>query len=493
MASFRQHLPKWLSRLWPLLIFSLSACWAQQYSEEVIADWQYSQEEDAYEDEPLVLDLPTAIGLVVEANRNLANALDGITKAQLQVQLSQADFNYKAVPSGDAGYIGGGRAGMGMTVGGGLDLRKKFYCGTSISINPYINKDAKHYHSGVKAVFTQPLLKGFGQEFNMANVQASLYANRTAFRSAYLAGIEAVNQTINALYEVVRQEELGKVERQAYERIKKFCDVIAVKERIGLADSLDVYRAENELSHTEESLNNAVEKLQDAKDSIRDILSLPLDLPIIIAVPIDYEPIVLHVDEAINIALQNRYEIAQAEDQVQETMRLARVAKKKMSPDLNLVVDFTNTGRDEVFTNSFTTKRDSRWGIGFTTSTEWDRTTQKVAYEQSLLSIASAERNLKQIKNNIILEIKRIMRAAARAEQRIDSQEKQMQRSLGELKLARLKFDRGFANNFDVIQAEKNLRTAQVALLTAKLDHKITQYRVRTSLGLLVDKPEICQ
>lgn len=476
-----------------LLAFATNNLWPQQYPADVIEEWQWPCEEDSGIEDPLVLDLPTAISLVVEANRNLANALDGIKKAQLQVQLSQSDFSYKAVPSGDAGYAGGGEAGFGMTLGGGLDLRKKFYCGTSISINPYINRNAKHYHAGVKAVFTQPLLKGFGQEYNLANVYAALYANRAALRTAYLAGIDAVNHTIQALYEVVRQEELGKVERQAYERIKKFCDVIAVKERIGLADSLDVYRAEIELSHTEESLNNAIEKLQDAKDALRDVLSLPLDTPIIVSVPTDYEPIVLQVDEAIDIALQNRYEIAQAEDQVQEAIRLARAAKTKLSPDLNLVVDFTNTGRDEVFTNAFTTKRDSRWGVGFTTSTDWDRTTQKVAYEQSLLSIASAERNLKQVKNNIVLEIKRIMRTAGRAEQRIESQEKQMQRSLGELKLARLKFDRGFANNFDVIQAEKNLRTAQVALLTAQLDHKITQYRVRTSLGLLVDKPEICQ
>jgi len=476
--------------------FVFTDLYSQDVEEYIQQEQPYGQfcpvEEPSTFDPPLLLDIPTAINIALTSHRSLAAALENVYKAQLNVELADSEFALRINPRSDIGYVGGGKAGLGGTIGGGLDLTQKFSVGTFVGINPYITKDAHDYHSGVKAIIRQPLLRGFGSEYTLSPLYGAQFASRTAFRTAYITGMETILRIITILYDVAKLEELVTLDQEAHERLKKFRESIKIKARIGLADSLDVYRVETEMKHTEDALDSSRERLLDAKDALREFLALPLDKNISIRLPIDYQPLDVDVDAAIQTALTCRMEIEQAKDQLCESRRLSRVAQNNILPDLNLVLDFTNTGRDEVFTNSFTDKRDSRWGVGFTTASDWDRTAQKVAFTQSLFNINNAERNLDQTQDKIILEIKRAIRQMHRANQKIELQREQIRNAMGELKLAKLKFERGRANNFDVIQAEKNLRSSETAFLNAIVDHKIGEYKLYASLGLLADKPEFC-
>jgi outer membrane protein len=78
-----------------------------------------------------------------------------------------------------------------------------------------------------------------------------------------------------------------------------------------------------------------------------------------------------------------------------------------------------------------------------------------------------------------------------RAYERIHLQEEQIKTTEGELYLAKIKFDRGMADNFNVIQAEKSLRSAQQTYWTALIDHVVGEYQLLAAIGLLIDKPNI--
>lgn len=441
---------------------------------------------------PLYLDLPTAINIAISNNRTLANALDTVQRSQLNLDLSMSTFDLKIIPSADVGFIGGGTAGLGGAIGGSIEICKKFTYGTRVSFRPYATRDAHHYHSGLQAKIIQPLLKGFGKEYTLAPVYAAQFSYRSSFRAAYISGVDMIIRLINSMYTVIRMESLLELDVEAINRLKRFYNAIKVKERIGMADSLDVYRTETEISSHEDNINNSREQLLDAKDRVREILAIPLSREIVIQLPIDYSPFEIDINEAVDSALLNRIEIEQANDRWEESRRLSRLAKTNLLPDLDIALDFSNIGRDEIFTRTFTNERDSRWGVGFITSTDWDRTAQQVAFQQSLFGIVNAERGLNQTQDNIILEVKRTIRSLHRAGQKISLQLTQIHQSEGGLKLAKLKFDRGLANNFDVIQAEKTLRNSLAAYQSALIEHKIGEYRFLAAVGLLVDKPKIC-
>lgn len=466
----------------------LSLFSSQVFSQELCVE--KSNEQPATQ----IFTLEKTINLALRAQKPLGNALNAVDLSELNIMLAESEFDLKIVPRGDFGFSGGGKGkDDGFTVGGGVSFSKKFVPGTIFSATPSMVKAGKSYQSNMRFILTQPLLRGFGSDFTLDNLMGARYANRNAQANLYMAKIRLILQTIQYVYEIAKQNKMLELNKMSLERIKKFYASTTLKQKIGLGDTLDVYRAKIELKHAEDSYNQALDQLQETKDNLRDLIGLPADFVFEVEVPIEYHPIEVNLKEAAEIALNNRIEIDVAEDQVCESARQERLAKKSIKPELNLVVDYTSLGFDEVFTGAWTGKRDNKWGIGFTTSTDFNPIAASAAYQQSIYATQDAKQNVEQVRDGIILEVKRSLRNLKRAREKIALQDEQIHNAKQEYQFAYLKFQHGYANNFDVIQAEKNLRTAEAMLLSAVIEHKTGEYNFLAAIGTLADKPRICR
>lgn len=443
--------------------------------------------------EVLMLTLEKGIYLASTAERRLSSMQGAVLQSEINIQLACADFEWSIFPKADAGLVGGGRAGVGATLGLGVEVSKKFVNGTRFVFTPTVMKAAKNYQSNLQTSISQPLLRGCGSAYTLAPLRAAQFSNRSAIRQLYLAQTKQIFMAVKGMYEILKQEKLVELDQESAERMEKFVRSTKMKERIGMSDSLDIYRAETEFKLTEDSLSRSSEQLQDAKDSLRDILGLPLEMPIAVDISLEYAPVLVDETEAITAALNNRIEIDQAEDLYYEGQRLERLACLNLRPELNLVVDYTSFSRNEAFTRSWTGKRESKWGIGFITSGDpWNRR-EAAAYEMSQFNAQESAMNLEQVRDNVVLDVKRALRDIKRAEDRIHLSEEQIENSKKGYYTSRLKFQYGLANNFDLLQAEKSLRLAQAALISSIIDHRIGEFRFLAVLGLLLEKPLVCR
>lgn len=439
----------------------------------------------------LTLTLADAVSRALNSNRQLLGTVESLTTAQYGIDLATSEFNIGITPNSQAGYIGGARGKPEWTVGGGVEISKKFTTGTLVSVVPSIIKTREHYLTEVQATVIQPLLRGLGREYQLANLRGAQFALRTAYRNLYIAQVQLIMRTVQMLYEIVKSEKGLLLNQESYQRIRRFYQAAKLKEKIGLSDALDVYRAEMELRHAEDALKGNQERLEEAKDILRDLLALPLDSCIRVDVPLLYMPHPIDLDKAVEIALYHRIEVDQAQDERRENERLSRLAKQNLYPELNLVFNYSNSGRAKHFTASCTHDRENIWGLGVTTSTDINPLVEQIAYEQSLIAMSSASREIDQIAATLILEVKKAIRQLDRAFERICLQEGQMRTAQGELCLAKVKFDRGMTDNFNVIQAEKSLRAAQQNYWTALIDHIVGEFQLLAAMGLLADKPPI--
>lgn len=436
----------------------------------------------------VVLTLESAISRSLGYNRQIIQISEAAIQAGYGIQLAEREFDLTITPNGQAGYAGGGHAGNGTSLGVGVDINKKWPMGTLVSVSPSISKIAKHYHSDLRVLISQPLLKGFGQDAQLTLAKGAEFAWRTAYRALHTAQVQLTIRTIQALYEVVKAKKAMELNQESYQRVEKFYQAAKLKEKIGLSDALDVYRAEIELRHAQDELISSQERLLDTQDTVRDLLALPLDTIIQVEVPLIYVNDTLSLSEAIEIALQNRIEMDQAEDQLRENYRLSYLAKKNLYPDLNLVFNYSNCGTDEIFARACTRHREDTWGIGFTTSSEFDPVGDQIAYQQSLIAIQSAKRETDQAKATIILDVKKTLRQLERTHKKMHLQAEQIKTAEGELYLSQLKFARGMTENFTIIQAEKSLRFAQTSYWGALIDHIVGHYQFLSAMGLLTDK-----
>jgi outer membrane protein len=467
-----------------LFLFFLALLWAQKAI--LCANECPPSEEDC-----LVLTLENGVSRALNCNRQLLGSVESLTQAQYGIDLAESEFNISITPNGQAGYLGADRGKPDWTMGGGVDFSKKFTTGTLVSVAPSVVKHRDHYLTEIQTTVTQPLLRGLGKEYQLAGLRGAQFALRTAYRDLYIAQVQLMIRTIQIMYEVVKLEKTEELNQESYHRITQFYKAAQLKEKIGLSDALDVYRAEIELRHAEDALKAAQDRLEETKDILRDLLALPLDRWVKIEVPTVYTSQPVDLNKAIEIALRQRIEVEQAQDEWRENERISRLAKKNLYPELNLVLNYSNAGRARHFSNSCTSDRENVWGVGVTTATNINPVADQIAYEQSLIAIASASRGIDQTEATLILEVKKAVRQLDRAFERIHLQEDQIKTAQGELHLAKVKFDRGMADNFNIIQAEKTLRSAQQNYWSALIDHIVGEYQLLAAMGLLIDKPQM--
>jgi outer membrane protein TolC len=115
---------------------------------------------------------------------------------------------------------------------------------------------------------------------------------------------------------------------------------------------------------------------------------------------------------------------------------------------------------------------------------------ERVAYDQSLLSVQGAQRNYNLLRDEVVREVKRDFRNLRASENSVVIQEEQIRQAKGQLALAQVKFRFGLANNFDLIDAETKLRIAQTNLLSAVLSYIVGTNRLRAAMGTLLERPK---
>ena len=438
---------------------------------------------------PKKLTLEDAINRALEANRGLADAIDNVEGARLSLVTAESEFELKIFPGGQAGITGTSDEGSDPIFGAGIALEKKFAIGTEFSISPNIQKTGDTYQAAIDTGIVQPLLRGIGREYNLSGVRSAEFGARSTRRTLYLRQVNTVLLTIAGVYEVIRQRELFRLNEESAARLRVHAEAAKAKKKIGVATQIDVYRASIQQKQAEDSLNTAREAYRDALDNLKILLALPLEEEIEVAAPLEYNLVRLTEEEAIRTALRNRVELDQSADIVREAKRLSKVSKQNIRPKLDVVFNYSRFGSGDSFGDSAGFDEDA-WGVNLVTSTDLARTAERAAYDQSLLNVRAARRNNSLERDNVARQVKRDLRNLRRSEKGIEIKEGQIEQVKGQLELAQVKFRWGQANNFDLIQAETELRLAETNLLSAVLDYIVGSHRLRAALGTLLERPE---
>ncbi len=435
------------------------------------------------------LSLEDAINRALEANRGLADAEDEVESARLSLQGAKSEFELKIFPIGDASISGGSDTDSVDSLGTGINIQKKTELGTDLLIGPNIRVTDGSSNTGIDTQLTQPLLRGVGKTFNLSAVHSAEFGVRTARRNRYLRQVNTVLATIAAVYDVVEQRELLKLNQESATRLKNHTEAAKAKKKIGLSNQIDVYRAGIQQKQAEDNLNTARQSYSVVLDNLKFLLALPLEKQIEIVAPLEYTLVRISESRAVGNALEKRVEVDQAKENISEATRLSKVAKMNIMPDLDLVVNYSRFETDDDFGNNESSEQDI-WNISLVSSTDLFRTVEKVAYSQSLLNLQSAKRNYGLIQDEIIREVKRALRGLQASENSITIRKEQIRQSKEQLELARLKFRWGLADNFDVIDAETKLRTAQTDLLSSVKNYITSTSRLRAAMGTLLERPD---
>jgi outer membrane protein TolC len=430
----------------------------------------------------LSLTLERAINLALQSNRSLINSNFNLDSQALNLNSSQSRFVFQTVPRFTAGATDSQES-----AGAGVSFEKKFTTGARTSITPSIIRAEGDYTREASFSLSVPLLKGYGKDINLDQVASSQYSVRSARRSLFAGKVNVVVETVAAVYATVRQEELVKFYTVQAEKMKAHASSARLKEKVGLASPMDILRAEIRLKDIESSLAAANQAFLDSKDRLKLILALPLEQAVHVEAPLAYDMLDIQLGEAVRIALEKRVELEQYEDDVREAKRRSLISKNSILPQLDLVMDYDRFDTERELFKS-TAFEEERWSLFLEGTMDWKRTYQKNNFEQSLISIKSTRLSYKAKKDDIVREVRRQFESLNKAGENIRIRMQQRHQAEGKLALAKIKFNYGMADNFDIVEAETEYLRASVDLLTAETEYIVGTYRMRSALGTLIER-----
>jgi len=430
----------------------------------------------------MTLTLGQAIGQALEANRALIRSEYARAGSRFSIDAATAEFEYRFLPVADAGVTDSRKQ-----VGAGLAVEKKFSYGALASVTPRIGRSEDEYSSSLGVSMATPLLRGFGREVTTDALQGTRFAYRSADRSLYRTRVNTVLETVSAVYDITLKKALVALYEDQTQRFREHVLSAKIKENVGLAESLDIYRAQIRLKDAENNLTRAAAALKQSEDRLKLILAVPVSRPVAVTAPVVFNPVKIELSEAVRIAEENRVELEQARDDVDEAKRRSRIAKNSLLPQLDLKFDYERFGSDTGFNNSIRFD-DERWQLNLLSGMDLRRSVEKARYQQALLSIRAARLTLAGLSDEIIREVRTRFDNLTESGKRIAIREEQIRQAKGSLLLAQAKFNHGMTNNFDVIEAETEYQRAKTSLLEAKRDYIVGTYQMRAAIGTLVQK-----
>jgi outer membrane protein TolC len=430
------------------------------------------------------LSLGAAVRLALERNFGLLSQADSVKAAGYRVGVARAQFFPQLTPRF-------GRTSEGTAFG--LDASQRLpWTGGSLEGGATFSSLEDHEgpaprNAAASLLVRQPLLRGLGPNatfFELRNSRRALQGQERAFE---LARQRLAIQVTGVYFGVIAQRQLVAVAAQSLERSRSLLRASQARLEVGLASKLDVFRAELQAAQTEDSRVRSEAALESAKELLRSLLALPSDDPV--------EPEAVSLGESVGgeeeplealvgRARAGRLEVLEARDLVDDARRALALARQNLLPQLDATLAVTRIGGGPSFGDAWR-GGDTRATLGFTTSYPLERSADRAGRALAELDLEARERALRQRELDVEAEVRAAVRELGRIRKSIDLQRQAVEVAAQQRRLATLRYERGLASNFDVVDAEGSLVLARSALVSLLASYAVAEVELKRATGEL--------
>ncbi len=428
--------------------------------------------------------LTEAVRIALERNFGILGSADSLLASRYREGAAKAQFYPRITPRYQR------NAGPDVV---GLDITQRIpWSGATLTAagtltttpenqNPFPNS------SDIRFVVTQPLLRGFGPNATYYDLENSRRSRIAQERSFELSKQRLAVQVTAAFFNVIAQRQLVSVSRQSLKRSENLKKASDARLKIGMASKLDVFRTELQASQTEDALLRSEASLATALEQFRFLLALPPGHPV--------EPEAVRLDETppgqeepleilIERAFTSRLELRETRDQLGDAKRSAALAKQNLLPQLDLGVGVSRIGFGQTYGEAYSAG-DTQWSVFVSSAYPIERSNEKANKAVADLEVTARERLVQQREMEIESEVRSSVRDLERTRKSVELQRQAVEIAAQQRRLATLRYQRGLASNFDVVDAESSLVLARSALVSLLTNYNIALLDLKRVIGTL--------
>lgn len=358
------------------------------------------------------------------------------------------------------------------------------------------------YSSSLGMTVTVPTLRGFGLDAAYSTVVIARTNHAISERDFELALIDTVYNVEKTYWDLVFAQEDLKVKERSLEVAQTLLRNNRERFDAGLVARIEVTRAEADLASREEAIlvaenvsNNAMDRIRQLTDPARirtrgeDLPIVPADRPVRAAAPLDEAAA---VERGLEDAVALRSDLSKVKLQQEAQERALEQAGDAMLPQLDVVASARYLGlgahfSDPLFDETFN-KDTHSWSLGVVLEIPLGNWRAGAEWIRAELERRRLELQLRQLQDQIILDLRQAARTIKNAEKRIDAGIKSVTAARENYEAEEARRLAGDATSFEVLAALEGHTSAQSAELRARLDYAVATLDLDKASGTIPRK-----
>jgi outer membrane protein TolC len=316
--------------------------------------------------------------------------------------------------------------------------------------------------TGLRFSLDLPLLRGAGKNSSRYNnrIQAErdlIYAVRDfdRFRREFLVDIASTYFDI-----LRRQRQLANRERQlvSLDRLTNQFNALA---EAGRVPPFQAERAEQRVLFRRNSLLNQQENYTRTLEQLKLRIGMDVTRPLeIVPVSVTLPRPEINLEASIELAYQQRLDLQNERDRVDDSRRDVRVARNQLGPDLDLEADLILPTTSATAEPTFDLDPgESEYDIALTLDLPLDREIELADYRASLVRLERQRRSFRTEADRVALDVRRAVRAIEQALYTLDLQERNVE--IAQRRNIQIKLNQRSLGAKEVIDAEEDLLDAR--------------------------------
>ena len=283
----------------------------------------------------------------------------------------------------------------------------------------------------------------------------------------------------NSYYGMLQADIVQNLSRESVKRLEEHLKNVKAQYDVGVVAKVDVLRSEVELADAQQTLIQAENAYHIAEATLNKIVGLPMDTTLKLQDSMQYTPYDNDMKYCLDYAAEHRPDLEQARQNVEAAKGALKVARSGYMPQVSASAsqnwNDTNWPGDE----------NGNWSVGVGVSMNiFDTGVTLSKIHGAEADLAKAEESYRDAVDSIMLEVRSTYLNLREAEKRIKTTEVAVAKAEEDYHIAQVRYMAGVGTNTDVLDAQVALTDAQNNYVQSLYDYNTSKTSLETAIGV---------
>jgi outer membrane protein len=370
-----------------------------------------------------------------------------------------------------------------LPTGGDLSLSGNIYRQNLSTIVASDNSKLKteQFYTYVGLILNQPIFTGNTLSENLREAEYRFQKSEHYYTRAQMDIVYEVTQEFYALYRFLKQVEIA---REKLKNSDESFRIAKLKSKGGRIAQGDVMSAEVSFAQNKAAYIKTINQLQNEENKFKQLVGIDLNQKIGILTNLEYKPVVIDEQKAVDEALRNRLELKETDMDIKLQEIAVDRAKREREFKGNISAYYDLTGistlgsgsTSELAQSSFEDirNRPPNRGVVLTFTFpiyDWGRGASKV--KEARLQLQSKELFKEDQEQTIRREVREIIRSVNESAEQLEIHRQNLELARQSYHISQIRFENGDISNQELTIEQERLATIQLEYLDAYINYQL--------------------